>query len=75
MDFELLILNGYGQFIWPAYIFTFISCFFLYLKSKKEFLKQKKIYLKEFGKIETIKPRISEKEEEYIKGILVKKSI
>ena len=75
MDFELLILNGYGQFVWPAFIFTFISCFFLYLKSKKEFLKQKEIYLKEFGKIQTIKPEISEKEDEYIKGTLVKKSI
>ena len=75
MGFELLILNGYGQFVWPAFIFTFISCFFLYLKSKKEFLKQKEIYLKEFGKIQTIKPEISEKEDEYIKGTLVKKSI
>ena len=75
MGFELLILNGYGQFVWPAFIFTFISCFFLYLKSKKEFLKQKEIYLKEFGKIQTIKPEISEKEEEYTKGALVKKSI
>ena len=75
MIIELLNLGGYGYFVWPAFIFSFISCFFLYLKSKKEFLKQKEIYLKEFGKIQTIKPEISEKEDEYIKGTLVKKSI
>ena len=74
MGFELLILNGYGQFVWPAFIFTFLSCFFLYLKSKREFLKQKEIFLKEFGEIQTSKPEVSENEED-IKGVLVKRSI
>ena len=74
MKLELLILNGYGQFVWPAFIFTFVSCFFLYLKSKKEFLKQKEIFLKEFSLIQTIKPEVSEKEKD-IKGALAKRSI
>ena len=52
---EFFILNGYGQFVWPAFIFTFVSCFFLYLKTKKEFKKQEKIYLKEFEQSQTIK--------------------
>ena len=74
MNLELLILGGYGQFVWPAFIFTFVSCFFLYFKSKKEFLKQKEIFLKEFGLIQTINPEVSDKEED-IKGTLAKKSI
>ena len=58
----LLILGGYGQFVWPAFIFTFVSCFSLYVKTKKEFQKQEKIFLKEFKqmqteKIETVKEK------------------
>ena len=62
MNLELLILGGYGQFVWPAFIFTFVSCFSLYVKTKKEFQKQEKIFFKEFKqmqteKIETVKEK------------------
>ena len=53
MNLELFSLNGYGQFVWPAFFFTFISCFFLYLKTKKEFHKYEKIFLNEFGQFQT----------------------
>ena len=55
MNLELLILGGYGQFVWPAFIFTFVSCFALYAKTKKEFQKQEKLFLKEFKQIQTEK--------------------
>ena len=55
MNLEFLILGGYGQFVWPAFIFTFVSCFFLYVKTKKEFQKQEKMFLKEFKQIQTEK--------------------
>jgi len=55
MNLELLIFGGYGQFIWPAFIFTFVSCFVLYVKTKKEFQKQEKMFLKEFKQIQTEK--------------------
>ena len=35
MNVELLVLSGYGQFVWPAFIFTFVSCFLSLLKNKK----------------------------------------
>ena len=62
MNLEFLILDGYGQFVWPAFIFTFVSCFSLYVKTRKEFQKQEKIFLKEFKqmqteKIETVKEK------------------
>ena len=62
MNLEFLILGGYGQFVWPAFIFTFVCCFSLYIKTKKEFQKQEKIFLKEFKqmqteKIETVKEK------------------
>jgi len=55
MNLELLILGGYGQFVWPAFIFTFVSCFALYVKTKKEFQKQEKMFLKEFKQVQTEK--------------------
>ena len=48
MNFDLIYLNGYGQFVWPAFIFTFISCTYLYLKTSKELQKQEKLFLKEY---------------------------
>ena len=55
MNLELLILGGYGQFIWPAFIFTFVSCFALYVQTKKELKKQEKMFLKEFKRMQTEK--------------------
>ena len=67
MDIELLVLNGYGQFVWSAFIFTFVSCFLLYLKTKKELKKQEKMFLIEFkqtpvAKIEDAKQKELSKE-------------
>ena len=58
MNTELFILNGYGQYVWPAFIFTFISCFSLYIKTRKEYRKQEKMFLKEFEQAKTIKTEI-----------------
>ena len=70
MNLELLILGGYGQFVWPAFIFTFVSCFSLYVKTKKEFQKQEKIFLKEFKQMQTEKIETA-KEKEALSGSLI----
>ena len=62
MKFELLILNGYGQFVWPAFIFTFVILFFHYFRIKKEFTKYEKTFLEEFKQSQTTKIRVPEKE-------------
>ena len=67
MNLEFLILGGYGQFVWPAFIFTFVSCFVLYVKTKKEFQKQEKKFLREFKQIQTEKIETS-KEKEALSG-------
>ena len=59
MDF--FILDGYGQFVWPAFIFTFVSCFYLYLKTKREFQKQEKFFLNEFKQLQTIKIEVDKR--------------
>ena len=48
-------MNGYGQFVWTAFTFSFLSCLYLYLKTRIEFKKQEKIYLLEFGLTEAKK--------------------
>ncbi len=59
MNMEFLVLGGYGNFVWPAFIFTFVSCFLLYLKTKKEFKKQEKMFLIEFKQIPVKKNEVS----------------
>jgi heme exporter protein D len=63
MNIELLVLGGHGSFIWPAFIFTFVSCFLLYLKTKKEFKRQEKMFLIEFKQIPVKKTKVSKQEE------------
>ena len=63
MNIEFLFLGGYGSFVWPAFIFTFVSCFLLYLKTKKEFKMQEKMFLIEFKQIPVKKTKVSKQEE------------
>ena len=71
MFIEILKMNGYGQFVWTAFIFSFVSCFYLYLKTRVELKKQEKIYLLEFGstEIEKIKFKKRKKSTEEVLSI------
>ena len=69
MDLELFILNGYGLYVWPAFIFTFVSCFFLYLKTKKELQKQEKMFLNENREFKAVKIKIT-RQIETVKEVL-----
>ena len=59
MNMELLILDGYGKFVWPAFIFTFVSCFLLYIKTKKELKRQEKMFSIEFKQIPIAKIEVA----------------
>tara|TARA_Y100000590_G_scaffold339353_1_gene386843 strand:+ start:180 stop:404 length:225 start_codon:yes stop_codon:yes gene_type:complete len=60
MNLEFFILDGYGQYVWPAFIFTFISFATLYRISKKELQKHEKIFLSEYNKFYTEKIKSAE---------------
>ena len=64
MDLNFFILGGYGQFIWPAFIFTFISCLILYLKKKKELKKQEKIFFSAYKELKTKKIETTEEKKD-----------
>ena len=63
MNLDLFILGGYGQFVWPAFIFTLVICFYLYLKTKKELRRQEKLFLNEFKQSQTIKIVVNSQKE------------
>ena len=63
MNLEFLILGGYWYFVWPAFVFTFVSCFVLYFKTNKEFKAQKRIFLNEFKQMQSVKTRTFERKE------------
>ncbi len=58
MESNLFTLGGYGQFVWPAFIFTFVSCLALYLKTKKELQKQEKMFFNDLKELEAEKIKI-----------------
>ena len=63
MDLEFFIMGGYGHFVWPAFMFTLISCFVFYLKTNKAFKKEEKIFLRDFKQIQEIKIKTTKKQE------------
>ena len=69
MNIEFLVLGGYGQFVWPAFIFTFVSCFLLYIKTKKELKRQEKMFLIEFKQIPIAKIEVA-KQKKLLKEVL-----
>ena len=72
MNIEFLVLGGYGQFVWPAFIFTFVSYFLLYLKTKKDLIRQEKMFLIEFKQMPIAKTEITT-QKELLKGVLSSK--
>jgi len=69
MDLNIFILGGYGQYVWPAFVFAFLCCFSLYFKTKKELKKQEKLYLLEYKELSVAETKII-KEKKFPKGIL-----
>ncbi len=74
MGLEFIFLNGYGLYVWPAFIFTFVSCFSLYLKTKKELQKQEEMFLSEDKNFEAVKIKI-DTQIETVKEVLTDGSI
>ena len=46
---EILIMDGYGLFVWSAFVFTLLSFTTLYVITKIQFVKEKKKFVAKFG--------------------------
>ena len=51
---EILTFGEYTYFVWAAFIFTFSTCFILFLKTKNDLAKQEKLYLLEYKKLSIV---------------------
>ena len=49
MIIEILFMNGYGLYVWSAYIFTLVSFTSLYVVTKTQYSKEKKKFIAKFG--------------------------
>ena len=44
---EILLMNGYGIYVWSSFLLTFSVCLFLFLKTRKILKKLEKDFIKE----------------------------
>ena len=52
---ELLLMNGYGLFVWSAFAFTLINFFILYIIINRQLVKENKKFELKFNHLEKIK--------------------
>ena len=46
---EILTMNGYGLYVWSAFIFTFLSFTSLYVVIKMQYIREKNKFIAKFG--------------------------
>tara|TARA_B100001115_G_C15773752_1_gene379934 strand:- start:607 stop:834 length:228 start_codon:yes stop_codon:yes gene_type:complete len=56
---EILSMNGYGPYVWSAFIFTFFCFTLLYLIIKIQYVKEKNKFLKKFGSLNSEKAAVA----------------
>ena len=50
---NLLSMNGYGLFVWSAFLTTFLACAFVYYKTLKTLKKYEREFAKEINELST----------------------
>ena len=45
MSINAIYMGGYGIYVWSAFIFAFVCCLYLYLKTKRELHRQEQAFL------------------------------
>jgi len=50
---DIIIMNGYGVYVWSAFAFTLLSFVSLYFVIKIQFIKEKRKFISKFGTLNT----------------------
>tara|TARA_B100001109_G_C18628259_1_gene364774 strand:+ start:45 stop:272 length:228 start_codon:yes stop_codon:yes gene_type:complete len=50
---KVLIMNGYGIYVWSAFVFTFLSFVSLYVITKIQYMKEKNKFIDKFGTLDS----------------------
>ena len=53
MNLDLLIMNGYGLYVWSAFIFTIFSFTLLYIITKVQYVREKNKFIAKFGTLKS----------------------
>ena len=48
---EILFMNGYGFYVWSAFIFTLLSFATLYVVTKIQYIREKNKFIAKFGNL------------------------
>ena len=55
---NLLLMNGYGIFVWSSFILTFIVCAVVYYRTRKTLKKYEKEFAKEIEELSIEKKKV-----------------
>ena len=56
---EIILMNGYGLYVWSAFIFTAISFVSLYSVTKLQLTKEQSKFVSKFGSLNTEKAKVA----------------
>ena len=48
---DLLLMKGYGLYVWSAFLFTLFSFLVLFLITKTQYVKEKSKFISKFGSL------------------------
>ena len=48
---ELFFMNGYGIYVWSAFVFTFLSFAFLYVVIRIQYIREREKFITKFGNL------------------------
>ncbi len=71
---EIILMNGYGGYVWSAFIFTLLSFTVLFITIKAQLIKEEKAFKNKFANLNDEKVRSAIKQETY-REILADSSI
>jgi heme exporter protein D len=56
---EIILMNGYGLYVWSAFIFTTISFVSLYSVTKLQLTKEQSKFVSKFGSLNSEKAKVA----------------
>tara|TARA_B100000963_G_scaffold360353_1_gene390873 strand:- start:2620 stop:2853 length:234 start_codon:yes stop_codon:yes gene_type:complete len=62
MNINLFIMNGYGLYVWSAFIFTLVNFLILYLVTSKQFEKEHAKYAKKYKSLNSEQVTLANKQ-------------
>ena len=55
---DLILMNGYGLFVWSSFALTFLTCAVVYYKTRKTLKKYEKEFAKEISELSSEQKKV-----------------